>query len=82
MRTLQDAKDTLTVREAALLIGRNASNIYRWISNGVLPYDYDENDGRTVVVKKADLVQTEASMLRHGRKRSSTTNENGDNVHD
>lgn len=79
MRTIHDAKDTLTVKEAAFLLGRNASNIYRWISKGALPHSYD---GLTVVVNKSDLFRTEAAMLRHGRKRSTATCENGDNVRD
>lgn len=82
MRTIEDAKHTLTVKEAAFLLGRNASNIYRWISNGALPFSYDEETGRTVVVDKTDLFRTEASMLRHGRKRTRAADEISDNVHD
>lgn len=70
-RTIADAKEWLTLKEAAQLIGRHVSNLYRWTSNGTLPYEYGD-DGRTMIVHKSKLMAAEGENFRHARARRST----------
>lgn len=65
-RTLADVKELLTLKEAAALLGRNVSNLYRWVKNGTLPFEYGD-DGRTVVVRKSAVIVAEAKNFRHGK---------------
>jgi predicted site-specific integrase-resolvase len=64
-RAIDDAKEWLTIKEAATLLGRNVSNLYRWTKNGTLPFRI--NDERAVEVNKFAVLEAEERNLRVGR---------------
>lgn len=63
---MADPKEWVTVKEAAALIGRHASQVYRWIDAGHLASRV-RADGVTVVLSKA-VLRVEPSIKR-GRPR-------------
>lgn len=59
-------KPWLSIVEAALVMGKHVSQIYRWIDAGLLTVRLDEDGFKSVW--SADLVKAEASVKR-GRPR-------------
>jgi len=59
-------KEWLTVKEAATVLDRNASNIYRWIKTGLLVGEIGED--RLLRIHKDALFAAEAKNIRHGLK--------------
>lgn len=59
-------KDWLTVKEAALVVGRHERNIYRWIEAGRLTAHTDENG--VLFVFSADVAKVEP-LVKRGRPR-------------
>jgi transposase len=55
-------KEWLTVREAALLIGRDVSRIYRWINTWGLDH---RKEGRVTLVRAEHLRQIEGVLHRN-----------------
>lgn len=66
---MSEPKEWVTVKEAAVLIGRHVSQVYRWIDAGRLATRV-RADGVTVVLSKA-VLRIEPSV-RRGRPRGST----------
>jgi len=66
-------KEWLTIAEAALLVGRHPSRIYRWIDAGHLP-GRENVDG--VLEVRADAVRAAEATVRRGRPRG-TPSRNG-----
>lgn len=73
-RAIDDAKEWLTVKEAATLLGRNVSNLYRWMKNETLPYRI--NADRTVEVNKFAVLEAEEKNIRVGRTYQTRTVDN------
>ncbi|MCT1395655.1 helix-turn-helix domain-containing protein [Microbacterium sp. p3-SID338] len=65
---MPEPKEWMTVKEAAALIGRHVSQVYRWIDAGRLTTRV-RADGVTVVLSKA-VLRIEPSV-RRGRPRGS-----------
>ena len=57
-------KEWLTVKEAALVVGRHTSRIYRWIDNGTLASRVDVSG--VVLVAASDVLKVEA-VTKRGR---------------
>jgi hypothetical protein len=55
-------KEWLTVPEAAILVGRNKTNVYAWIRAGKLT-TRQAHDG-TMEVRRADVLRVEATVKR------------------
>jgi predicted site-specific integrase-resolvase len=63
-------KEWLTIPEAALLVGRDKSNVWRWVRSGRL-YSRTAPDG-TMEVRAADVRKVEGAVKR-GRPRGTAT---------
>lgn len=61
-------RETLTIREAAFLVGVSVSTVYRWIESGRLSSSLTSD--RILVVSTSDLLSVEA-VVRRGRPRGS-----------
>ncbi|QPZ39719.1 helix-turn-helix domain-containing protein [Paramicrobacterium chengjingii] len=66
-------KEWLSVKEAAFMVGRHPSRVYRWIESGQLGSRVT-SDGRTEV-RSGDVVRVEA-VVKRGRPRG-TASRNG-----
>lgn len=67
---MAEPKEWVTVKEAAVLVGRDVRQIYRWIDKGLL-YGRADPAGVTVVLSKA-VLRIEPDVKR-GRPRGSPT---------
>ncbi len=63
-------KEWITIREAALLVGRHVSRIYAWIDGGLLATRVNDA-GKTEVLSKA--VQRIEGEVKRGRPRGAAT---------
>lgn len=54
-------REWLTVKEAAVLIGRDVSRIYRWIDTWELEH---RKEGRTILVRTSHLREIEGMLHR------------------
>lgn len=63
-------KEWLTIPEAATLVGRDKSNVWRWVRSGKL-YARTASDG-TLEVRRVDVLRVEADIKR-GRPRGVAT---------
>lgn len=63
-------KEWLTIPEAAVVVGRDKSNVWRWIRSGKL-HSRTATDG-TMQVRRADVLKVEANTKR-GRPRGIAT---------
>lgn len=67
-KRLEDAKEWLTIKEAAKLHGRAASNLYRWIKNKTLPFRYAD-DGRTIEVHRDAVTKADDTNFANSKTR-------------
>lgn len=61
MRTFENVKDRLTIREAALLLGKQPRTLYKWIEDGTLPFSTNKNG--IVQIHKDDLLLIESETF-------------------